>query len=82
MAPQAAKAAKARACPTVPSSFGAHQQPIKKPKKCDDPSKPICVVVKPKAIPDNASNGLSAPELSCKKAMDRNSAAKEMSKRI
>jgi len=33
MAPVAVNAAKARACPTLPIRRGAHQQPMKKPRK-------------------------------------------------
>ena len=78
IAPVAANAEKARECPTVPIKRGAHQQPTKNPRKCDEPSNPISVFVKPSAAPDRTSSGPIAPELSCKSEIDAKSAMNEM----
>ena len=53
----AVKAAKAREWPTSPTRRGAHQQPMKNPKKCAEPKRPTCPVLNPKASPDSASIG-------------------------
>jgi|GEM_PF-5127101 len=70
MAPQAAKVAKARACPTVPMSRGDHQQPTKNPTKCADPNRPIWVELNPTCSPLRASSGDNPPELNCRKATE------------
>ena len=82
MAPVAAKAAKARECPTVPNKRGAHQQPMKKPTKCADPKRPICAVVKFSSKPDNASSGPSPPEESYIKITDNKRAVRDIKMRI
>ncbi len=80
--PMAMKAAKAREWPTSPMTRGAHQQPRKKPTKCAEPRRPICVVVKPSATPDSASSGAIPPTPSCRSATDRKRAEKERSSRM
>jgi hypothetical protein len=82
IAPDAVKAAKAREWPTAPISLGAHQQPTKKPRKCAEPKRPICPVVKPSSVPDSTSSGPTPPEESCSRTTDRNRAAKETRRRM
>ena len=65
IAPVAVKAANARLCPMLPIRRGAHQHPMKNPKKCADPKSPICCVEYPRTEPDSASRGPTPPELSC-----------------
>ncbi len=79
--PAAVKAAKARERPTAPISRGAHQQPMKKPKKCADPIVPISAL-QSQAPPPTASRGATDPVPSCRKTTDRNRAAKETRRRM
>src|SRR5690606_22489271 len=80
--PAAVKAAKAREWPTVPTSRGAHQQPMKKPKKCAEPRSPISALENPSATPESASSGATPPVPSWRKMIERKRAAKERRRRI
>ena len=80
--PAAVKAAKAREWPTVPIRRGAHQQPMKKPKKCAEPSVPTSAVEKPSSTPESASSGATPPVPSCNRMTERKRAAKEISRRM
>jgi len=80
--PRVAKPANALLCPTEPISLGAHQQPIKKPKKCDEPSKPICEFENSNFKPDNTSSGPRPELLNCNNITERNNAMKEIIRRM
>ena len=71
-----------RLCPIAHISLGAHQHPIKNPKKCADPSIPISEELKPNITPDKASKGPNPPVLNCKKTMESIKAANEIIIRI
>jgi hypothetical protein len=58
------------------------QQPMKKPRKCADPKKPISAEVNISARPASASKGPSTPDPGYTKATDRKRAAKDMSVRM
>ncbi len=82
MAPMAVKTAKARLWPTLPIRRGAHQHPIKKPKKCMEPRKPTSPRLKPFCNPVSASSGPTPPDESCNNTTDKKRAAKEISIRM
>ena len=82
IAPQAAKAAKARMCPDDPINRGALQHPMKNPMKWAEPRRPICVVLNPDCAPLRASSGPIAPDESCRNMTDRNRAAKDRARRM
>ena len=64
MVPADATTANALECQIIPMSRGDHQQPMKKPTKCAEPSIPMFSVENPDWIAENASSGPNPPELS------------------
>jgi hypothetical protein len=66
----------------APINLGAHQHPIKNPKKCAEPNNPISEELKPIRTPDKASRGPKPPVLNCKNITDSKRAVNETITRI
>ena len=73
IAPDAAKAPKARTCPTLRTSRGAKKQPATKPPAQAVPSRPSAVVEKPSAWPRSGSSSPCSPDAASRKAVPRSS---------
>jgi len=77
IAPIEVKNANARECPMLPIIRDAHQQPMKNPRKCEEPNIPIWALLKPCFSPVSASSGATPPDNSCNRMTERKRAASE-----
>ena len=73
IAPDAAKAPKARTWPTRRTSRGAKKQPATKPPAQAVPSRPSAAVEKPSAWPRSGSSSPCRPDAASRKAVPRSS---------